>query len=358
MDNPTISIIVPIYNRERYLRKCIRSIVCQSFRNIEIILVNDGSTDNSLKICEKYALIDKRIIIINKRNEGIAFARRDGLLQAKGHYIFFVDCDDYIEPYALEKLYNIASQFQVDVVVGNFDKVLDDWGLLKKKSNISPLADKRIEKDELFAFVISSGSQLATLPWGKLFKLDCFKKAMEIYEDLLFPPDNIPGEDRYMNLALAPFLRSLWITNDVLYHYRFGGMTTKYFPLVRKGGRYYDDNYEMCKKYYLDRLLPDVFNYYKGDIYFDVRLQIRYHICSETELRDFIEKELNTRKIMSWAQEHLPDDMKQKKDVRALLEKDVEKIIEIVKQEEHGLRWHYFMTRVIKLIQKVEGVVR
>ena len=161
-----------------------------------------------------------------------------------------------------------------------------------------------------------------------------------------------------MNLALAPFVRSLWITNDILYHYRFGGMTSKYLSLIKKGGRYFDDNVDICRKYHLDHLLPDVFEYYKGDLYFDIRLQIRYRVCSEIELRDFIENELKTRKIMLWAQEYLPDDMKQKEEVKALLEKDVEKIIGIVKQEEKGLRMHFFMTRIFKLYQKIEGVIR
>lgn len=358
MKNPTISVVVPIYNQEKYLGKCIRSVLNQSFLDFEVILVNDGSTDNSLEICQKHAKKDNRILVVDKPNGGSALARKDGMLQAKGQYISFIDSDDYLAPYALEKLYTIASQSKVDVVVGNFDKVLDDWGLLRKKNDISPLADRKIEKEELLAFYIGSGTQFATLPWGRLYKLDCLKKAMEIYEDLLFPPENIPGEDRCMNLALAPFLGSLWITNDILYHYRFGGMTNKYLSLIKKGGRYFDESYELCRKYQLDYLLSDVFDYYKADFYFDVRLQIRYRVCSETELRDFIEKELKTRKIMLWAQEHLPDDIKQKEEVRALLEKDVEKIIGIVKQEEKGLRMHYFMTRMFKLYQKIEGVIR
>lgn len=358
MANSAISVVIPVYNQEKYVGKCIRSVLSQSFKDFEVILVNDGSTDKSMEVCQKYAKMDYRISIIDKPNGGSAFARRDGMLQAKGQYICFIDSDDYLDPFALERLYSIMCQQQVDVVVGNFDKVLDDWGLLRKKNEISLLADRKIGKDELLAFLIGSGGQLATLPWGRLYKLDCFKKAMESHGDILFPSGKIPGEDRCMNLALAPFVRSLWITNDILYHYRFGGMTSKYLSLIKKGGRYFDDNVDICRKYHLDHLLPDVFEYYKGDLYFDIRLQIRYRVCSEIELRDFIENELRTRKIMLWAQEYLPDDMKQKEEVKALLEKDVEKIIGIVKQEEKGLRMHFFMTRIFKLYQKIEGVVR
>lgn len=358
MENPAISVVVPIYNQEKYLGKCIQSVLSQSFRDFEVILVNDGSTDRSLEICQKYAQKDKRVSIINKSNEGVTFARRDGLLQAKGKYVCFVDSDDYLDPYALEILHTIASQHHVDTVIGNYDRVFDNWGLLVKKSDINPLADRKLERDELLAFFIGSGTQQAAFLWGRLYRLDCFKKSMEVSYDLLFPPGIITGEDRFLNLALAPFLGSLWVTNDILYHYRFGGMTSKYFPLIKDGGRFFDESYEMCWKYQLDHLLSDVFNCYKRDFYFDVRLQIRYHICSDMELRDFVEKELNTRKIMLWAQKHLPDSIKQKKDVRALLEHDTEKIIEIVKQEEKRLRKHYLMTRILKLFQRLEGVIR
>lgn len=100
-----ISVIVPIYNAEEYLNKCLASIVNQTYRELEIILVNDGSTDESLAICEKYKQVDDRVVIINKHNEGLVRARKDGIRMAKGEYITFVDADDWIDITTYEKIY-------------------------------------------------------------------------------------------------------------------------------------------------------------------------------------------------------------------------------------------------------------
>ena len=100
-----ISIIVPIYNVELYLEKCIESIINQTYKDIEVILINDGSTDKSGIICDKYAKIDDRIIVLHKENGGVSSARNKGLDIAKGDYIAFVDPDDYIEPNMYEEMF-------------------------------------------------------------------------------------------------------------------------------------------------------------------------------------------------------------------------------------------------------------
>ena len=98
LQDPLISIIVPVYNVERYLVKCLDSIVNQTYQNLQIILIEDGSSDNSGKICDDYSKKDQRISVIHKRNEGLSAARNEGLDIAEGEYIGFVDSDDYIEP--------------------------------------------------------------------------------------------------------------------------------------------------------------------------------------------------------------------------------------------------------------------
>ena len=103
-----VSIIVPIYNAEKKLRRCVESILSQTFSDFELILVNDGSIDNSLKICEKYALNDKRIKIISQENKGIVSARKKGIENSTGEYIIFVDSDDWIDLKMVDKLYNKA----------------------------------------------------------------------------------------------------------------------------------------------------------------------------------------------------------------------------------------------------------
>ena len=107
-ESKLVSVIIPVYNVERYLKKCIDSILNQTYKNLEIILVDDGSTDCSSKICDEYAKNDTRILVIHKANGGQSEARNIGISESKGEYIFFVDSDDYIEYNAIETMLEIA----------------------------------------------------------------------------------------------------------------------------------------------------------------------------------------------------------------------------------------------------------
>lgn len=108
-----VSIIIPVYNSEKYLARCLDSAINQTLKEIEIICVNDGSTDNSLKILQDYQLKDIRIKILSKRNEGAGIARNHGMLQAKGEYIGFIDSDDYVDIKYFEELYSYANQYDL-----------------------------------------------------------------------------------------------------------------------------------------------------------------------------------------------------------------------------------------------------
>ena len=350
---PAVSVIVPLHNGQRYLSKCIKSILGQTFTNFELILVNDGSTDISLEICERFAGKDDRITIVDKRNEGVAYARRDGFQKAKGEYILFVDSDDYIEPRALEVVMKIAEQHHMDVVVGTFDRVLESWGLFKKHAGVSKDSDKVLTKAEIQKLFIGGRSMIVTMPTMKLYRTNCFRKAQEACGDILFPQDNMPGEDRFMNLALAPFMDSGWITNEVLYHYRRGGVTTKYFPLIKRGGWYFDVKYDMCRQYRLDYCLPDVFSYYMDDLFFDIRQQLHGGVNSDSELRDFNARELSTRKIVFWAKENLLDGIEWQQEASALLRHDVDGIVNIARHQDKAMWKHYLQVRCMRLFQRV-----
>ena len=118
MANPKISVIVPVYNVEKYLAECLDSIINQTLKDIEIICLNDGSTDNSLAILKEYASKDSRIILIDKQNDGLGYTRKIGLDNATGKYILFCDSDDYYaELTAFEELYNYIEKVKVDVVI-------------------------------------------------------------------------------------------------------------------------------------------------------------------------------------------------------------------------------------------------
>lgn len=102
--NELVSVIVPVFNSEKYIERCLKSIVNQTYENLEIIIINDGSTDASLSICEKWKDLDTRICLINKENTGVSDSRNRGIEASKGKYITFIDCDDFIEADMIEKL--------------------------------------------------------------------------------------------------------------------------------------------------------------------------------------------------------------------------------------------------------------
>ena len=125
-----ISVIIPVYNTEKYLSKCIESVLCQTFKDFELILVDDGSTDRSGVICDYYELSDKRVRTIHKSNEGVSGARNTGLAHAKGRYITFVDSDDYIEETWLNGLYDSMEKNHSDLVYANYDRVDEDGNII------------------------------------------------------------------------------------------------------------------------------------------------------------------------------------------------------------------------------------
>ena len=117
---PTLSVIVPVYNGEKYLCRCLDSILAQSFSDFELILINDGSTDNSGKLCDDYAAADSRVTVIHTENRGVSRARKTGLERATGKYVTFVDCDDWLDKALYFRMVDGAEQHGADVVVCAF----------------------------------------------------------------------------------------------------------------------------------------------------------------------------------------------------------------------------------------------
>lgn len=183
MNEDLISVIVPVYNAEKYLASCLDSILSQSYKNLELIIINDGSTDFSLKIAETYAEKDDRVIVYSYENEGQAEARNHGLSVATGEFITFVDADDVLLPNALELLYSVISEYSVDLVEGKviygeiYSKATVNKG--KKVDILSP--SEAIEK-------VLYQDQMLSSPCGKLYKRSLFSGTSFvkgiIYEDL------------------------------------------------------------------------------------------------------------------------------------------------------------------------------
>ena len=126
LDAPIVSVIIPIYNAEKTLRRTVDSILKQTFHDFELILVNDGSNNGSLSICYLYASKDVRIKVVNHKNMGLSLARSSGIKASLGHYILFVDADDWIEPDTLEALYGEAKKTDADMVICDYFEHLDN----------------------------------------------------------------------------------------------------------------------------------------------------------------------------------------------------------------------------------------
>src|SRR5699024_4722048 len=136
-----ISIIIPVYNKEQYLNECIKSVIYQKYEDIEIIVINDGSRDNSENIIKEWSIIDNRIKFISQNNQGVARARNKGISLAKGKYIFFLDADDYLEKTAISKLVTNAKHTKSDIIVGNFYEITGKQ-VVKKESFKNMLFNK------------------------------------------------------------------------------------------------------------------------------------------------------------------------------------------------------------------------
>ena len=173
MENPKISVIVPVYNAEKYIDRCMQSIYNQTFTDYEIILVNDGSKDKSAEICRKYAQNDKRITFIDKENGGAGSARNAGIEAAKGQYLAFPDVDDWFEPEMYEVLYNIAISRDYDMVFSgaNYFSKTKEGKLVFSRTSVPPdvqyttAGDCRKNVMDFFPT-----STIFDVPWNKLYK--------------------------------------------------------------------------------------------------------------------------------------------------------------------------------------------
>ncbi len=215
-----ISIIVPIYNVDPYLYQCVNSIVNQSMKNIEIILVNDASTDHSLHICEYFRKNDNRVIIINKKkNEGLVSARKIGIHHASGNYVMYVDADDWISIDYLEKIYNLVINYNVEAIFpSHIREFLGNEKIIKNKIK-SGFYNKRKIQTQVLPKMLSYGKffshGITSYSWGKLFLRT---KLLEFQS--LIPDDIIMGEDAALTFSILPQLKSIYISDIAGYYYR------------------------------------------------------------------------------------------------------------------------------------------
>lgn len=210
MENiPTISVIVPVYNTEKYLNQCIDSILAQTFTDFELLLIDDGSTDNSAMICDEYAQKDSRVRVFHKKNGGVSSARNLGLDNARGEWIAFVDGDDYISSNFCEILLDNENE---DLVICSFEA----FGTINDKCKIN---DSCISKEQL---TLNLNEYLLKnhfmTPWGKLFK-----KNILDYSKLRFSLNIDSTEDTIFIYKYMLYIKTIRTKSNIIYYYRHTG---------------------------------------------------------------------------------------------------------------------------------------
>ena len=196
--NGLISVIVPVYNTEKYLRKCIESILSQSYKNIELLLINDGSTDSSAEICREYLNKDKRCYYFEKENGGLSDARNYGIERASGEYITFLDSDDFFMEKAIEKLYATALLADSDLIIGGFCRFENSLFYFYDNKIFGTAPITIVEKE----FAINQMDEMIDAPFlcfstacGKLYK-------RSLFESIRFPFKKY-AEDQFTNFNLS-----------------------------------------------------------------------------------------------------------------------------------------------------------
>lgn len=195
MNKPLISIIIPVYNCEKYIGRCLDSIVKQTYDNMEVIVINDGSTDSTQKICEEYDAKYEFLHLYNQENHGVSYSRNFAIKIAKGEYVQFTDSDDYLNKCMIEKMVNSAIDNDSDIVFCEYEYEYEE------KQNKKVITLKDYHEKSLKDLISDESSKYGGFPWNKLIKKSCINKLynedLKYYENLLFFLENIENIKKY-----------------------------------------------------------------------------------------------------------------------------------------------------------------
>ena len=211
-NQPKVSILVPCYNVEKYIRKCMDSVVNQTLKEIEVICINDGSNDNTLAILKEYAQKDNRIVIVDKSNSGYGDSMNQGLKKATGEYIGIVESDDFVEPDMFEKLYQLAINYQTDIVKSNYFEYITKNNSHQKIYNIATT----IQNQKVSPLDQPDSFKSAPAIWSAIYRKDFLDK-----HDITFLPT--PGasyQDTAFNFKALFCADSVYFTDEAYLYYR------------------------------------------------------------------------------------------------------------------------------------------
>ena len=230
-----ISIIVPVYNSSKYLERCIDSLINQTYKNTELIFINDGSTDKSLQILKKYK---DKIIIINQKNKGTNLARKQGVLRASGDYVMFVDSDDYLDINAVKILVKYLEKKNCDVI--KFNGIIEPTKELKNSYVIDK--NKVLNKNQIYDLLINT--KILNNLCFSIYKRDLIKKVKAFNESI----SNC--EDYLVNLEFYTSVDKLYMVKDVLYHYQMNIKSTTKNKSIKRIYKYFNEQLFVYSKLY------------------------------------------------------------------------------------------------------------
>lgn len=238
-----ISIIIPVYNVEKYLHRCIQSVVKQTYTNLEIILVDDGSSDRSPKICDEWSQRDSRIKVIHQNNAGVSAARNAGIQAAEGEYLYFVDGDDWIAPDLCEKVMDTFSKNDVDIVVFNCERISESG---KRLGATETLIDGVLNTEDALKALMKD--HINSYVWNKICKY-------KVFQDISFP-ERSAFEDLAIAHKLILNANQIYCLNEQLYfYYQRNGSATSNIDAQKFGELFLS----RCEVYaYIKILYPDI----------------------------------------------------------------------------------------------------
>lgn len=283
MEKDLISIVIPVYNVEKYLPRCVESILNQTYENWEAVFVNDGSKDNSLGILREYQNEDKRIKIIDKKNEGSGIARNTGMEQSKGEYLAFLDSDDWYEKDFLEKLYNNLKENNSDVSMCNPRMTYDD---IQKNKNINVYHFGSIELNKNPEKIL--GILAMPVIWNKLYK-----KEIIVKNDIQFPNYSFCEDVEFLYKVFL-YVKRVSKVEEYLYNYyqRDNSETKKIKEQsIEQVYKVIENIENYIKKNFIDRL--EIFYQYKIQFIYSVSQILLLRINNDKKLKNLINKSNN-----------------------------------------------------------------
>lgn len=329
-----ISVVIPVYNAAKYLQRCVASVLCQTYTDIECILVNDGSKDKSLQLCQSFAKKDSRIIVVNKENEGVDKTRFEGLKHASGEFVMFLDSDDWLEQDAVENLMRPMSQFEADVVVGQIRNVyhvvflyLRDWRQKSLKN-----ANKLISYEEMMEDYYLSFFGINILPVSMCATL--YRRSV-INQAQLQPSGLGFGEDLAFNMKLMPYVQKYYMIDRVVYNYRRErwGASPKYLDNWLKNARLlFDSKMQQIKELHYDKAIKWQLIEYVNYMKTYVRNSLLYDSKHIEKRKNLLREEFRVHGFAEKVQ--LLSTMEYKDQVlfEAIQKKDVDKLFLLVHQ--------------------------